>query len=378
MVEVNDRSPFRRWIGPLAIVAFWLLLVAVAEVVVRLTRSPPGYFPGKPREDPLYVLDPVTGYALKAGAHHDYVTPEVHPSIDISSDGLRDTTAWAARQSPVRILSIGDSFTMGLAVDAKDTWSKQLEGLLRQRLRKPVVVLNAGVPGYSARQIRLRLERYLPEVAPQIVIYGFTVETFTRMQNPLVFFGGTLVRSDALSGLRVAHGGLLYSPFKQPWLRSLDYWLNEHFELGAHALNKVRRLYDRMHHTEAGVLLASQSLEPLAIQQSMQPALNEMKSMQIDAESSGAHFLVLLINVQTPGGSFRPQDSVYNATAMRACAAFGIACVDLLPALQLEAKGAPVLRTKSDQHWTPLAHRIAADSLMTRLRTLFPRIRGVS
>jgi hypothetical protein len=365
-----------RWIGVFAIVVFWVLLVGVAESVVRAIGNSPGYFPRNPREDPLYVADSAMGYALKPGAHHDYVTPEVSAAIDISSDGLRDTTARAARQTPVRIMSVGDSFTMGLAVEAQDTWSQQLERMLAKRLHAPVAVVNAGVPGYSARQIRQRLARYLPMVAPQVVIYGFTTETFTRMQNPVVFFGGTLVRSDALRGLRVTHNGLLYSPFRTPWLRSVDFWLNEHFELGAHVLDRIRRIRDRIAHTEIGVLPASQTLDPATIQADMQPALEEMKTMKRDAELAGARFLVLLINMQRPDGSFRGQDSIYNATAMRECAEFRITCVDLLPALRREARDAPILRTKSDQHWTPCAHRIAADSLLPRVVSdLSPRKR---
>ena len=194
---MSARRRLTRWVGVFVIVAFWVLLVGTAEIVVRAMRDPPGYFPRNPREDPLYVADSVTGYALKPGAHHDYITPELSVAIDISSDGLRDTTARAARNAPVRILSVGDSFTMGLAVEARDTWSKQLERMLTKQLQAPAVVVNAGVPGYSARQIRQRLARYLPIVAPQVVIYGFTTETFTRMQNSVVLFGGTLVRSDA-------------------------------------------------------------------------------------------------------------------------------------------------------------------------------------
>lgn len=353
--------------GVLAIAAIWVLLTGVAELVVRALRNPPGHFPRNPREDPLYVADSVTAYALKPGAHHDYVTPELSTAIDVSSDGLRDTTAPAARKAPIRILSVGDSFTMGLAVTAQDTWSKQLERALAERLHVSVVVLNAGVPGYSARQIRQRLERYLPRVAPQIVIYGFTVETFTRMQNPVVLFGGTLVRSDALPRIRVTPDGLLYSPFTRTWLRQLDFWLNEHFELGAHVLNRLRRIYDRAHHVEVGVLPASQTLDPDTIGAHMRPALDEMRTMKRYAEAAGARFLVLLINMQRRDGSFRRQDSIYNATAMRECAELRLSCIDLLPALQREAAGAPVLRTRSDQHWTPRAHRIAAESLLPRV-----------
>src|SRR5262245_36050370 len=319
-----------RWMGVFAIVAFWVLPVGAAEIAVRALRNPPGYFPRNPREDPLYVADSATGYTLKPGAHHDYVTPELSVAFDISSDGLRDSTAQAARKAPVRILSVGDSFTMGLAVEARDTWSEQLERLLAKRLQAPVAVVNAGVPGYNARQIRQRLARYLPMVAPQVVIYGFTTETFTRMQNPIVWFGGTLVRSDALRGLRVTHNGLLYSPFRRPWLRSVDFWLNEHFELGAHALSRIRYIRDRAAHTPDGVLPALQTLDPATIQADMQPALDEMKMMKRDAEAAGARFLVLLINLQRPDGSFRAQDAIYNATVMRECAEFGITCVDLL------------------------------------------------
>src|SRR4051812_7803132 len=156
----------------LAAVMATLFALAAGEAVMRLVRDPPGYFPINHREDSLYVEHPTRGYTLKPYAHHRYVTPEVNVAIDVSSDGLRDTTFGAIQLADYRVLAVGNSFTMGLAVANDDTWGKQLERLLDERdPGHRAHVVNGGVAGYSPLQIRLRLEELLPIVRPQAVIF---------------------------------------------------------------------------------------------------------------------------------------------------------------------------------------------------------------
>lgn len=338
---------------------------------MRIARQPPGYFPRNPLEDPLYIPTPSRGYAFKPGVHHWYVTPEVSVAINISSDGLRDTTAAFARQSNYRVLSLGDSFTAGLAVAAEDTWSEQLERLLNGRNpHRAASVVNAGVPGYSPHQIRLRMEELLPIVHPNVVVYGFTTETYPRMFHSFGLYGGTLVRSDALPGLRTVGTGLLYSPYHRAWAREIDYWLNQHFQLGAHILYHARRVYEALN---PPVFVAdSRSLDANQIRRDMQPALDEMETMHRDATVLHVPFVVLMINMQRKDGTFRPQDSIYNRIVADECRRETLTCVDLLPELRRRASGRPVFRTPHDQHWTPEAHALAARALLQAIDGIKP------
>ncbi len=341
-----------------------VVAVAIGEVVVRIARDPPGYFPINHREDSLYVSHPVRRYTLKPGAHHRYVTPEVDVAMDISSDGLRDTTLAVLMRADYRVLAVGNSFTMGLAVAAQDTWSKQLERLLAERNRRRTVsVVNAGVPGYSPQQIRLRMEELLPTVRPRVVVFELTTQTFGRMFHPIVLYGGTLVRSDVLPGLRITSTGLLYSPYRQAWLRHFDYWLNQHFQLGAHVLRRAS-LMGLMPRRVPDVL---EETDPARIREMMQPTLDEVSAAHRFAVTHATPFIVLLANLQLPDGTYSPLENQYNKIVEEFCRQSGISYVDPLPELVRQSGGRPIFRTVHDQHWTPAAHAIAARAVLDSL-----------
>jgi lysophospholipase L1-like esterase len=335
-----------------------LVAIAAGEIVMRIARDPPGYFPINHREDSLYAADPARGYTLKPGAHHRYVTPEVNVPIDVSSDGLRDTTLAEIARADTRILAVGNSFTMGLAVANEDTWGKQLERLLAAREpRHRVHVVNAGVAGYSPRQIRLRMEDLLPLVRPRAVVFELTTQTFGRMFHPNVLFAGTLIRADVLPGIRSVPNGLLYSPYKQAWLRSLDYWLNLHLQLGAHILRRGSAIIGAMPRDSVN------EADSAWIRHAMQPALTELSAAHAFAAARHVPFIVLLANPQLPDGSYAPLESRYNEIVIERCRQEGIRYLDMLPALVRESGGRPLFRTVHDQHWTPAAHALAARAL---------------
>jgi hypothetical protein len=339
-----------------------IMAVAIGEVVMRIARDPPGYFPINHREDSLYVEHAVRGYTLKPGAHHRYVTPEVNVAIDVSSDGLRDTTLAAIQQFDTRILAVGNSFTMGLAVANDDTWGKQLERRLAARDPKTRVhVVNAGVAGYSPRQIRERMEELLPVVRPRAVIFEFTTQTFGRMFHPNVLFAGTLIRADVLPGIRSVKGGLLYSPYKQPWLRSVDYWLNLHLQLGAHILRRATMILGAMPRDTVN------EADPAWIRRAMQPALEELAAAHRFAVERRVPFIVLFANPQLLDGSYSPLESLYNGIVIERCRQEHIRFIDMLPALVRESGGRPIFRTAHDQHWTPAAHALAARAVLDSL-----------
>ena len=343
----------------LAAVVATVVALAAGEVVMRIARDPPGYFPINHREDSLYVEHPVRGYTLKPGAHHRYVTPEVNVPIDVSSDGLRDTTLAAIARADVRILAVGNSFTMGLAVANEDTWGKQLERLLNdQHPRRASHVVNAGVAGYSPRQIRERLEELLPAVKPQAVVFEFTTQTFGRMFHPNILSAGTLIRADVLPGIREVPGGLLYSPYRQPWLRKLDYWLNRHFHLGAHLLRRGSTILGAMPKDSVN------ESDPAWIRRAMQPALRELSQAHQFVAARHLPFLVLLANPQLPDGSYSPLETLYNGLVIERCRQDGMRYIDMLPTLFRESRGRPIFRTVHDQHWTPAAHALAAKAVL--------------
>src|SRR5438132_1949211 len=136
----------RRW----KLAVFWLILIgliaAITEVLVRLTLNPPGLYP-RPQETSVMTAHPVRGYALLPGASGQYTAGGHSARIRINERGFRDGPYAEALSSDLRILALGDSFTLGLGVDAMDPWPEQLELLLRRDFGSRASVVNAGVPG---------------------------------------------------------------------------------------------------------------------------------------------------------------------------------------------------------------------------------------
>lgn len=168
------------------------------------------------------------------------------------------------------------------------------------------------------------------------------------------------MRSDAIPRMQLVRGGILYSPFEQAWMREADFWLNQHWQFSAHILARLYRAANGQEVSDWERI----GLDPDAVRRQMEPTFAELTRSRQLATHAGATFLVLLINLQDQGDTFRPRQAVYNRVVLDYCKAEGVRCVDPLPRLEQEAHGRPVFRTASDQHWTPAAHAIAAEVLL--------------
>jgi hypothetical protein len=96
-----------------------------------------------------FMPDPHTGYRLQPGGRGSFV--DGIPGV-ANSDGHRDDELPARRADSLRILALGDSFTVGTNVRMEDTWPANLERRLRSEQPEPVDVINAGVGGWAPYQ----------------------------------------------------------------------------------------------------------------------------------------------------------------------------------------------------------------------------------
>lgn len=75
-----------------------------------------------------------------------------------------------------RIMVVGDSFTYGEGINAFWTYPEQLERSLARDFR--VEVLNLGVDGYASEDVLNVVRRFLPELKPDLVVYGACLNDF--------------------------------------------------------------------------------------------------------------------------------------------------------------------------------------------------------
>jgi len=331
---------------------------AAAEFVLRLFPAPWLY--RLPPEAALMIDHPLLGYVLRPGTVAQWTVEHRSIRVEISPEGLRDDPLSHARGASFRALAVGDSFTFGLGVEHDEAWPEVLERELAARLGRSTSVVNAGVPAYSARQMRLRALGLLEQVDPALVVAALYARSYWRVREPYVVYGGALVMSSERPRLAItASGDLIVTPFRPGALRDADVWLKGHLRLPARIFDIVAlRLWpqltipwdvpDRSRWTDSDY----------------QPALDELAQLHATLAERGIPLVILLVNHQAADGSFSPDELRYNAHVARFCSSRDLPLADPLPRFFAEGKGQPVFRTPSDIHWTPLAHRIAARDVM--------------
>jgi hypothetical protein len=120
--------------------------------------------------------------------------------VRINGQGLRadHDFSYAKPDGVKRIVSLGDSFTMGYEVEQDQTFSAIVEQQLRLRGIN-AEVLNTGVSGYGNAEELLYLERELLKYNPDIVLLSFTpndLEDNVRT-NLFKLVDGKLVEADS-------------------------------------------------------------------------------------------------------------------------------------------------------------------------------------
>ena len=139
-----------------------LVGLIMAEIGLRLW-APPGvsfvldattstFEPGMFKEDPVLLqrLAPSTTTTVRS--------VQGDRTVRTNALGMRGPQVKDKAVGDIRVLAVGDSFTLGLQVDLADTWTSQLGERLSQSLSTRVEVLNAGMVGYGTRQATRRLE----------------------------------------------------------------------------------------------------------------------------------------------------------------------------------------------------------------------------
>jgi lysophospholipase L1-like esterase len=284
-------------------------------------------------------------------------------SMRFNALGLRDDPIAPDDRSEWRILALGDSFTAGAGVEAEEAWPEQTERLLSDTSAHCLRVINAGVSGYSLRQIRLLAEELLPLLRPKLVVVGVYPPGADRVKDPFVFFEGTIVRQSEVPQIAPVEDGMLHSPFGRPWARSIDLWLDRNFYLGADLMNGIQRAREGLegHATSATPLVRAKAERILG------PLLEEVVRLNEVAASNETTLVILLVNGQEANGDFSPDDEVLNAVIADLADENGIPWVDPLPSLRRESGGQAVFRLPHDFHWSPSAHILVAKELAKAL-----------
>lgn len=122
-----------------------MIFLILSEFILRNT-----IIPVEKRESPfergVIITDKIIGYRLRPNQNTIMSDGYFKEELITNKDGLRDIYNYSYKNPG--LIAIGDSYTFGHGVAAKDTWVEQLQE------RLGVNVINAGVPGYSVWQYK--------------------------------------------------------------------------------------------------------------------------------------------------------------------------------------------------------------------------------
>jgi lysophospholipase L1-like esterase len=358
-----------------------VLTLAAAELVLGLVRP----VPFASESNLYFTADPQLGYRLEPSSVGWF--PESGVAGTVNRHGLRDDEFPAAKPAgELRILALGDSFTMGANVAQDATWPQVLERLLAEQTRAPVQVMNAGVGGYHPFHYASDYQHHGRDLAPDLVVVGFFVgndalSTVSRVEQSRTAVDGRRVNRASLRGA--------------PRLIRLKLWLYAHSHLARRWWNRNLFVADAATLAPDGAPRAGGTFTPayLAIQARRARTLHRGSEAGIRARAGNAVAqMARLARLAAEDGRpllvvLIPDENQVNPSLARAAvgdperlahydfslpqpvlaamlAERGIAVLDLLPAFLSD----PRRLYMNDGHWSEAGHRLAAERIRDALR----------
>lgn len=197
-----------------------LALVEGACSLLLLTLAAPDQV-GAPLAERRHTrYDAELGWANVPGTRiEDMYGPGV--SLAINAQGFRARREFSERvpDGRVRVVCLGDSFTLGFGVSDEDTWCARLAS------RDPrLETVNMGQGGYGADQSYLWYARDGVRLDHQLVVFAFLAEDFRRMRDDSFYGYGKPV-------LRLEDGRLVADNVPVPRRGFLAPWLTQSLAL---------------------------------------------------------------------------------------------------------------------------------------------------
>ena len=158
------------WVAMLSIPLVFLLLVELAAIVARGTWS---YYQFEVKEHSwagqAWRASPTLGYAHTPGFHgRQSLRPGLSQALIVDEHGFRTLAGGRpARRGGPRILSLGGSFTFGVGVEARETYTE----IVARELGG--TAYNAGVSGYGLSQMVVQSRQLMSDVEPDVVLAAY-------------------------------------------------------------------------------------------------------------------------------------------------------------------------------------------------------------
>jgi hypothetical protein len=131
----------------------------------------------------IFASDSVLGFTYKPNAKSFEKGSEYNALYEINSLGLRDREYGAKEDGVIRVLLIGDSFSVSHGLPIEESLSRQIEIELQKAadsdgMTVKFEVINAAAGGYSPYNYWKAYHRWAPIIKPDIVIVGLSPDDY--------------------------------------------------------------------------------------------------------------------------------------------------------------------------------------------------------
>ena len=353
----------RTWLGRLGLlIGGTLLALLLTELGLRLRSGALGMeflLANTPElyDTSIFQADRETVVSLKPGARAHIRTAEYDQEVRVSAQGLRGADLGPRAQGTLRILAVGDSFTLGMQVPQEQTFAGRLGPALSAALGQPVEVGNAGVDSQGTPHETRMARRLAPLIEARVVL--------------LTFFTGNDFFDNADYAQAVRHPPSFLSRPETPWR-----WLTRRSVLAmnlqvlSHAFDLNGAGNGERHRQELRIFT-----EPDSLTQQVARTRPHLRAFGKTCEELGLRCYVavappaFVVYEARRAASFRlfgldPEAVIPDAPAQAVLKALpkGVAGLDLAPALRAAAGRGPLYFTL-DGHWTAEGHAVVAEAL---------------
>jgi hypothetical protein len=290
-----------------------------------------------------------------------------HKSLDgkwefrINGQGFRGDRdfEYAKPKDVVRILVLGDSFTIGFEVQQDETYSAVLDKYLNSKGMRAEVI-NAGVSGFGNAEELAFLEQEGMKFNPDFVVLGFYENDITDNVRSDLF------RLDNDGQLTVHSKTYLPAIKTRNFLNSfaLYRWLSENSYLHAY-LNNAATMYVKTRVLEENQTKVVQEPGKDAESYEKKMAMALLRRIHECASAGNAKFILLDVARQTDKGLSRslPFD---DSTIAGLCDRF----VDSTELLKQQEGKAELYQPHGQGHWTPFSHFLVGGKLGETIEAL--------
>ncbi len=172
-MSIWNKTTLKSWLVNLGVVLVSLLIAfGVGEIIVRLLYADTSTL--YPRYHSSYHYGNYTIRGNRPNSDYWHTSADGSWEFKINSRGFRNTEEFAYENpdSILRVLSLGDSHTLGYEARQEYTFSAVLERYLRCHGR-PAQVMNAGVSGWSTEEELVFLQEEGIKYHPDFVVIGY-------------------------------------------------------------------------------------------------------------------------------------------------------------------------------------------------------------